>query len=76
MAVISTILRVGAAALGLVFLRDGLWAMRGRKYAISIVIPLVFDQRIVQGLSGRILGLVLILAGVLLLVVAWLGIGS
>ena len=76
MAFTSALLRIGAAALGLVFLLDGFWAIRGRKFAISIAIPLVFDRRIMQGLIGRMFGLLLIIAGALLLVVARLGIGS
>ena len=76
MIILSVLLRIGAAALGLAFLRDALWALRGRKFRAFIVTDTVFSSRLMQGVRGRIFGLVLFLSGVLLLFVAWLGIGS
>ena len=76
MTIFSLLLRIGAAALGLAFLRDALWALRGRKFRAFIVTDTVFSSQLMQGVKGRIFGLALFLTGVLLLVVAWLGIRS
>ena len=64
------LLRIAASAVGVLFLRDGYTALRGREMWIQKGLGVV---AVFRGWRTRMMGLLLLLFGLGLLVLAWVG---
>ena len=63
------LVRIGAGAFGVVFLRDAVAALRGTR----LLITMGYSTHIFQGWQSRFFGLLLIVAAIVFLGVAWFG---